>query len=88
MVFLDRERRAETNHRLSNIVNKNVLHHPSTPGILRTPVLGSILTMSQSSKSSLGFKPDDLPTATSKWQAREISNVNLLIILHPRPVVN
>ncbi|KAF5354041.1 hypothetical protein D9756_006953 [Leucocoprinus leucothites] len=32
IVFLDRKHRAEANHRLSNIINKNALQYPSTPG--------------------------------------------------------
>jgi hypothetical protein len=43
----------------------------------RTPLLGR---MSSRRMSMLfGFRVDDLSTATKKWQAREISNVCLLI---------
>lgn len=81
MVFLDRKRRSEVNHRLSNIINKNTVQHPSTSsGLLRTPgPFSSRLSTGQSSRSLLGFKPDDLATATRKWQAREISNASFLV---------
>ncbi|KAJ3575407.1 hypothetical protein NP233_g1115 [Leucocoprinus birnbaumii] len=82
IVFLDRRHRAEANHRLSNIINKNTLLHPPTPGLLRTPGISGKAPTSQSSKLLLGFKLEDLSTATRKWQAREISNFTYISILN------
>ncbi|KAF9449865.1 beach-domain-containing protein [Macrolepiota fuliginosa MF-IS2] len=83
MVFLDKKHRSEINHRLSNIINKNAAQHPSTPGLLRTPgPFSSRLSTGQSPRSLLGFRPDDLTTATRKWQAREISNFTYISILN------
>ncbi|KXN83156.1 hypothetical protein AN958_01769 [Leucoagaricus sp. SymC.cos] len=83
IVFLERRRRAEINHRLNNIIGRNAIQHPSTPGFLRTPgPFSGRLPASQQSRSLLGLKPDDLSTATRKWQAREISNFTYLSILN------
>ena len=72
MVFLDKKRRLEWNHRLSSIVlpgGPDAL----TPGLLKTPLLGKM-----SAKVMAGFRGDGLSTAQRKWQAREISNVCLI----------
>ncbi|EKM77777.1 hypothetical protein AGABI1DRAFT_121854 [Agaricus bisporus var. burnettii JB137-S8] len=72
LVFQDRKRRSAINHQLSNIISRNTVQHSSTPGLLRTPDQGSRLL----------FKPDDLATATRKWQVREISNFTYLSVLN------
>lgn len=74
MVFLDRERRLETYHRLSGIVSRNSSEN-LTPGILKTPLFGKV-----SARVLSGFRMDELATAQRKWQAREISNVCFLDI--------
>lgn len=75
MVFLDKKRRLEWNHRLSSIVTRGG-PDALTPGLLKTPLLGKM-----SARVMAGFRGDGLSTAQRKWQAREISNVCLKLRL-------
>ncbi|KAJ8689982.1 beige protein-like 1 [Pleurotus ostreatus] len=80
VVFLHKERRSDTYHRLSTIISRTTLE-VSTPGIgsalLKSPLLGRV-----SSRVLSGLKIDEISTAQRKWQAREISNFTYLSILN------
>lgn len=80
VVFLHKERRSDTYHRLATIISRTTLE-VSTPGIgsalLKSPLLGRV-----SSRVLSGLKIDEISTAQRKWQAREISNVLTSIITY------
>ncbi|KAL4258196.1 Beach-domain-containing protein [Pleurotus pulmonarius] len=80
VVFLHKERRSDTYHRLATIISRTTLE-VSTPGIgsalLKSPLLGRV-----SSRVLSGLKIDEISTAQRKWQAREISNFTYLSILN------
>ena len=69
VVFLDRKRRSEIDHRLTAIIAR---HSPEqlNPSILKSPLFGKMGQMVLS-----GLKSDELASAMRRWQAREISNV-------------
>ncbi|KAG5653218.1 hypothetical protein H0H81_001695 [Sphagnurus paluster] len=77
IVFLDKKKRSQIDHRLTWIIGKQTSEGSLTPGLRKTPLLGRI-----GSKALSGFKLDDLYTAQRKWQAREISNFTYLSILN------
>ena len=70
-MFLDKKRRREMNERLTSMIAKESEAGPITPAIL-SPFFGKV-----SAKVMIGFRADELSTAQRKWQAREISNVNI-----------
>ncbi|PPQ94175.1 hypothetical protein CVT25_003811 [Psilocybe cyanescens] len=81
IVFLDKKRRSDLEHRLSTIVGRPYSEIGLTPGpapqTQRTPMFGKM-----GSRVLSGFRSDELSTATRKWQAREISNFAYLSILN------
>ncbi|KAH9476097.1 Beige protein-like protein 1 [Psilocybe cubensis] len=81
IVFLDKKRRSDLEHRLSTIVGRPYSEIGMTPGpapqTQRTPMFGKM-----GSRVLSGFRTDELSTATRKWQAREISNFAYLSILN------
>ncbi|RDB25611.1 Beige 1 [Hypsizygus marmoreus] len=77
IVFLDKKKRFEIDHRLASIIGRHVSDGPLTPGLHRTPMLGRM-----GSKVLSSFRADELSTAQRKWQAREISNFTYLSILN------
>ncbi|KAF8885379.1 hypothetical protein CPB84DRAFT_1837906 [Gymnopilus junonius] len=81
IVFLDKKRRSDLEHRLSSIIGRPYSEIGLTPGpnphVQRTPVFGRM-----GSRMLSGFRSDELSTATRKWQAREISNFAYLSILN------
>ncbi|KAG6836952.1 hypothetical protein H0H93_000593 [Arthromyces matolae] len=72
IVFLDKKKKMEIDHRLASIVGR----HSDAFSVSKTPLLGRM-----SSKSST-WRTDELYTAQRKWQAREISNFTYISILN------
>ncbi|KAJ3506661.1 hypothetical protein NLJ89_g6748 [Agrocybe chaxingu] len=76
IVFIEKKKRSDFEARLSAIIGR-----PSSEATLaapqRTPRLGRM-----GSRMFLGFRSDELSTATRKWQAREISNFAYISILN------
>ncbi|KAF9479125.1 beach-domain-containing protein [Pholiota conissans] len=80
IVFLDKKKRSDMEHRLTIIIGHSHSDISITPGLhnpQRTPMFGKM-----SSRVLSGFRSDELSTATRKWQAREISNFAYLSILN------
>ncbi|KAF9002530.1 hypothetical protein BDQ17DRAFT_1357028 [Cyathus striatus] len=76
IVFLDKKKRNGIDHRLSTIIQRNP-EAQTNGSVLRTPIFGRM-----NSKPLTGWREDELPTATRKWQAREISNFTYLSLLN------
>ncbi|KAG6831011.1 hypothetical protein H0H92_013198 [Tricholoma furcatifolium] len=66
IVFLDKKKRMEIDHRLVSITNR----HSDLLAARKTPLLGRL-----NPKISV-WRSDELSTAQRKWQAREISNIS------------
>ena len=78
VVFLDKKRRSDFEQHLPNIMGRPASELVMSPVAgsqpQRTPLLGRM-----GSRVFSGFRVDELSTATRKWQARELSNVCLVI---------
>ncbi|KIM43842.1 hypothetical protein M413DRAFT_26133 [Hebeloma cylindrosporum] len=80
IVFLDKKKRSDVEHRLSTILGRpysDISHTAAPVSLQRTPIFGKM-----GSRMLSGFKTDELSTATRRWQAREISNFAYLSILN------
>ncbi|KAF5339895.1 hypothetical protein D9611_009101 [Ephemerocybe angulata] len=77
VVFLDKKKRSDIEHRLTAIITKNNTDPSLSTAPLRTPLFGRM-----GSRVLSNFRADELSTATRRWQAREISNFTYLSILN------
>ena len=76
VVFLDKKKRSETERRFTNIIEKNNVDPALTSTLPRTPLFSRM-----GSRVLSNFRSDELSSATRRWQAREISNVRVLVNL-------
>jgi len=77
VVFLDKKRRSDFEQHFPSIMSRLASELVMSPGagspLQRTPL------RRMGSRMLSGFRVDELSTATRKWQARELSNVCLMI---------
>lgn len=74
VVFLDKKKRSETERRFTNVIEKNNADPSLTSTVPRTPLFSRM-----GSRVLSNFRSDELSSATRRWQAREISNVRVLV---------
>lgn len=74
VVFGSKQDRQVIHNRLVSIQSTLGVNDSLTPSVLRTPLLSKV-----SARLFSGFR-DEVSTAQRRWQAREISNVSVLII--------
>jgi hypothetical protein len=75
VVFGSKQDRQIIHNRLASVQSTLGMNDSLTPSMLRTPLLSKV-----SARLFNGFR-DEISTAQRRWQAREISNVTVLIIL-------
>ncbi|EPQ51421.1 beach-domain-containing protein [Gloeophyllum trabeum ATCC 11539] len=76
VVFPSKQQRMDMTQRLSSSITSRA-GDALTPGLLKTPLLGKM-----SARVLGGLRADELASAQSRWQAREISNFTYLSIIN------
>lgn len=84
IVFPKKAERQATNERLQFSITGRSAQDSLTPGgLLKSPLVNRlsarVSATARASAKVMGFKLDEISTAQRRWQAREISNVGLML---------
>ena len=90
VVFTGKDKRHTMGDKLSSMIQGERERYGDTlapgggSGLLRSPVvslLSARVSGRTSARAAMGFRADELMTAQRRWQAREISNVRVIVLL-------